>query len=109
MPYWPNGKIYLDKSKSMYKTFGGGKTRKLSIWQLFSLSSIMGAYKQTIAAVRSGQVSGNLSVGNGFHLGGVLVVGNKQQGLIYEWKQQYETLANTQEILEAAKQIQAKL
>lgn len=80
--YWPNGKIYLDQSRSMYKALGN---HKLSIWQLFSWSSIIGVYKQTFSDIRSGRITGNLSVGNGMYLGGVLVIGNKQQGMIYQW------------------------
>lgn len=100
IPYWPSGGIYLNKDRSVYKAFGGGSLRKLSIKQLFSLSAIKGAYSQAMSAVRSGEIKGNLTGGNGMILGGVMVVG-KNKKMIYQWKQQYETLANTQEIKNA--------
>lgn len=44
----------------------------------------------------------------GFYLGGVIVT-NKQKQLVYEWKQVYETLANVDEVREAALLINSNL
>jgi len=88
----------------VYKLLGGKHARKLSIWQLFSIASIKGVYSEVWQAIRSGEVKGNLHKGNGFYLGGVIVTNTKKQ-LVYEWKQEYEHLANIPQVQQAAELI----
>jgi len=107
-PYWPNGDVYINPDRSIYRAIGGGQLRKLSLAQLISPKAIMGAYKQTWNSIRSGEVTGNLHKGNGFLLGGVMVTDQKKR-LLYQWQQDYNTLANTDEIHEAAKKIKSSL
>jgi len=64
---------------------------------------MMGAYRETLSSVRSGEITGNLR-GNGLLLGGVMVT-NDKKSLLYQWQQEYHTLANLSEIHQAAVQI----
>jgi len=67
---------------------------------------MMGAYRETWSSVRNGEITGNLR-GNGLLLGGVMVTNEKKQ-LLYQWKQEYHTLANISEIHQAAVQIKTQ-
>jgi len=101
--FWPHGDIYINPDRSIYRALGGGSIRKLGLTQLFSPWVIMGAYKETLSAVRNGEITGNLR-GNGMLLGGVMIT-SQNKTLLYQWKQEYHTLANTSEIHQAALQI----
>jgi len=100
-PYLPNATLFLDKERKMYEALG---KKKIGLLDLFRPSTISGFFQTK----KDSSVSGNMK-GDGFTLGGVLVIGNQKQGVLYEWREPNNlNLPPYDQIYEAALKIQDK-
>lgn len=90
------GPLFLDEKKIFY----GPKERRLGLIGLFRLEHWLNVKRTSDKGI-----SGNLK-GDGTLLGGVFVIGPKEQGLLYEHRERvWGDQCNTTHILEAVSRI----
>jgi len=96
-PYFPNGEIYYDPNRSFFKAIGDRWLGLVgffypSVWKNLNRSSSKG-------------VTGNLE-GEGRLLGGVLVIGSNDRGIVYEHREKvWGDHADFQEVLNVCERL----
>mmetsp|Transcript_63930 Transcript_63930/g.169201 ORF Transcript_63930/g.169201 Transcript_63930/m.169201 type:complete len:147 (-) Transcript_63930:405-845(-) len=78
--YFGGNTLYLDEELQFYKALGG---RRISL-PSWSPCALWKVYKEVSGRMAQKQISGNLA-GEGLTLGGVLVIGSGDQGILYEY------------------------
>jgi len=97
--YWTEAPVYLDKERSFYKAQGD---RWLGLIQGMMTPRVW----SNVNRAKEAKIKGNLK-GEGRLLGGVLVVGNKDQGVLYEGREEvWGDHADLKKVVEACKKIQ---
>lgn len=78
--FFPDVPVYLDEEKVFYTALGNRKIG-LPTWNPFKLWS---GYQKLAARLKGKDIEGNM-VGEGITLGGVLVIGAGQGGIVHEY------------------------
>jgi len=96
--YWMDNPVFLDEGREFYKAQG---ERWLGIISGFTSSKVW----SNVDRAKSGGYKGNLK-GEGRLLGGVLVIGKGQQGVLADFREEvWGDHADPKAVLEAAKKI----
>lgn len=74
--YFSNGTIYIDEKRDFYKALG---YRPVNKWSLLNPYLIY----QFVTRASAKNIQGNLA-GEGLVQGGIIVIGHKEQGVVYE-------------------------
>eukprot|EP00892_Ulva_mutabilis_P000958 jgi/Ulvmu1/10863/UM007_0037.1 len=100
--YWP-GPLYWDSSKAFYRALGNGRVLKGSILPL--LNPFSKAWTNIRKAKQTGNVSDHNSTGDGYVMGGTLVVGQGSSGIFLSYiETTYGDTGSVQQVLDAATQ-----
>lgn len=98
-PYF-QGEVFLDEKRCFY----GPRERKLGLLAFLRV----GVWMNGVRAFRNGFV-GNV-LGEGFVLGGVFVIGQRQQGILLEHREtEFGDKVNIEDVLQAVRKIPREL
>lgn len=98
-PYF-QGEVFLDEKRRFY----GPRERKLSLLAFLRV----GVWMNGVRAFRNGFV-GNV-LGEGFVLGGVFVIGQRQQGILLEHREiEFGDKVNIEDVLQAVRKMPQEL
>jgi len=92
-----NGKgVFLDSERIFY----GPKIRKMGLWGFFRVETWLNIYRSKKLGT-----DGNLE-GDGYHLGGVFVLGPGEEGIVYEHREgSWGDNVNTTEVMNAVEKM----
>jgi len=95
--YFQGGKVYVDEDKKFYSALGGGHLPVLGLLNGLFRPSVW----KNITRANSKNMAGNLK-GEGRILGGLLVVGKGNRGVVYQYNEKvYGDHAPIEEVLKA--------
>jgi hypothetical protein len=101
LPYFPGGEVFVDRQRAVYNAMGGIKS---SPWALLAPQIWYRVYKSWRAGAN------NVNGGEGLKLGGVIVIGAEDQGVLYEFKEaSIGEHAPIDDVYQACLKIKAKL
>jgi len=96
--FWKGKGVFLDSERTFY----GPKIRKMGLWGMLRIETWLNIYKSKQLGT-----AGNLE-GDGYHLGGVFVLGPGEQGIVFEHREgSWGDNVNTTQVMEAVEKMAA--